>query len=290
MRAACAAGWPRAAQTHQVHPTKLGRPDTRDAAEESTVPKDQRLNRMMLAALLLAGGAWSATARADWTGKGEGGLVLSRGNTDSTSVNAKIDATETNGDWKNLMFAGVLYGNNSVFTTAQRIEARYEIDRKLSDGFYAFAAARGDKDAFEGFDYQATVSVGAGYQFINSDATKLSGTLGVGYRRLRPQELTKDADGRVTDRINGDATGNAVVTGGLNFEHQATKTTKLVDKFLFEAGSSNTLLGNDFAVQVTMSDRLALSVGYGVRYNTDPAAGTKKLDQLTTANIVYTIK
>ncbi len=240
--------------------------------------------------MLLAGSAWSAAARADWSGKGEGGLVLSRGNSDSTSVNAKIDATETNGDWKHVMLAAALYGNNATFTTAERLEAGYEIDRKITERLYGFAAAHGDKDAFEGFDYQATVSAGTGYKFIDNDSTKLSGTLGAGYRRLRPQQLVKDTDGRVIDRINGDATGSAVVTGGLSFEHQATKTTKLVDKFLFESGSSNTLLGNEFAVQVSMSDRLALSVGYGVRYNTDPATGTKKLDQLTTANVVYTIK
>ena len=39
-----------------------------------------------------------------------------------------------------------------------------------------------------------------------------------------------------------------------------------------------------------MSDRLALSVGYGVRYNSDPALGTKKIDTLTTVNVVYNIK
>ena len=33
-----------------------------------------------------------------------------------------------------------------------------------------------------------------------------------------------------------------------------------------------------------------LSVGYGIRHNSDPPAGAKKTDQLTTLNLVYNIK
>jgi putative salt-induced outer membrane protein len=39
-----------------------------------------------------------------------------------------------------------------------------------------------------------------------------------------------------------------------------------------------------------MTDTLALSFGYGIRYNTDPSPGSKRTDQLTTVNVVYNIK
>ena len=39
-----------------------------------------------------------------------------------------------------------------------------------------------------------------------------------------------------------------------------------------------------------MNEVLALSAGYGIHHNTKPAAGTKKLDQLTTLNLVYNFK
>jgi putative salt-induced outer membrane protein len=237
-------------------------------------------------ACLLAG----APALADWTGKGEGGLLLARGNADSTSVNAKLDVADQVNDWKHILFLAGLYGRNASFATAQRIEGRYELDRKISDRLFGFVALHGERDLFSGFDYQATLSAGVGYKFIDTPATKLSGTLGVGYRRLRPEELIKDPSGEVIGRIKGDATGNAVGTAGLDFMHQVTTTTKLLDKLLVESGSSNTSVANDFGVQVSMTDRLALAFGYGVRYNTDPAPGTKRLDQLTTVNIVYNIK
>ncbi len=47
---------------------------------------------------------------------------------------------------------------------------------------------------------------------------------------------------------------------------------------------------DDLALQVKMTEVLALAVGYGVRYNTDPPAGFKKTDTLTTINLVYELK
>jgi putative salt-induced outer membrane protein len=54
-----------------------------------------------------------------------------------------------------------------------------------------------------------------------------------------------------------------------------------------QSGGQNTAIANDFAVAVNMTQALALSIGYGVRYNSNPPAGTKSTDQLTTVNIVY---
>jgi putative salt-induced outer membrane protein YdiY len=57
-----------------------------------------------------------------------------------------------------------------------------------------------------------------------------------------------------------------------------------------ESGLRNTWVANDFGVQVSVTDRLARSFGYGVSYNTDPLQGTKKMDQVTTVNMVCNIK
>jgi putative salt-induced outer membrane protein len=251
---------------------------------------DSKARSRAAVAIAVLGGVWTPVALAEWAGKAEGGLVLSRGNSDSTSVNAKLDLARVDGDWKNILnFAG-LYGSNATFATSQRLEGRWELDRKISDRMFGFVGLRGERDLFSGFDYQATASTGLGYKFIDSATTKLSGTLGVGYRRLRPETLIKAPSGQVLNRIKGTATGDAVGTAGLAFEHQVTKTTKLFDKLLIESGSRNTSVANDFGVQVSMTDALALSFGYGIRYNTDPSPGSKRTDQLTTVNIVYNIK
>ena len=231
-----------------------------------------------------------APAHADWAGKGEAGLLLSRGNAEATSGNLKLDVANEHDLWKNAFYVAGLYSRNATFTTAERIEGRYQLDYKLSARLYTFFALRGERDLFSGFAYQVTASAGAGYKFIDEASLKLAGIIGVGYRRMQPEQLVKDSAGQVIQRIPGDVSGNVVGTGGLSFEYQATKTTKIIDKLLVESGSANTSVANDFAVQVSMTDKLALAFGYGVRYNSNPPPGSKTTDQQTTVNVVYNIK
>jgi putative salt-induced outer membrane protein len=244
----------------------------------------------MAMAMAVASLCIGAPAHADWAGKGEGGLLISSGNSDSTSANAKLDVAEEQNGWKNSLHLAGLYGKNASYATAERIEAGYELDDKISDRLYAFSALRGERDLFSGFAYQATLSAGLGYKFIDNNSTKLAGTFGVGYRRLEPEQLIKDPSGDVTARIPGPSTGNAVATAGIELTHNLTTNTKLLEKLLVESGSSDTSVANDFGIQVSMSERLALAFGYGVRYNSNPSPGSKKLDQMTTVNIVYNIK
>jgi putative salt-induced outer membrane protein len=225
-----------------------------------------------------------------WTGQGQAGLVLARGNADTTTANMKLDATDTFGPWKDTAHAAFLYGESSGISTAQRFEAAWRTDYNFGKKAFVFGAVNGENDHFDGFVYQATLSTGLGYNFIDSDTTKLIATLGFGYRRLQSEELLHDnaADSaEVTGRIKGESTSDGVGTGSLDYQQQLTKTTKLTDKLLVQSGGQNTAVANDFAIAVNMTDALALSVGYGVRYNSNPPIGTKSTDQLTTLNVVY---
>ena len=88
----------------------------------------------------------------------------------------------------------------------------------------------------------------------------------------------------------GDRDSDVVFRGTLDYDHELTATTSVLDKFIVEAGSNNTFLQNDLALQVKMTDVLALAVGYSVRHNTDPPVGFEKTDTLTTINLVYELK
>lgn len=222
-----------------------------------------------------------------WTGKGEAGAVLARGNADTTTADVKFDGTDSFGNWKETAHLAFLYGQSTGFSTAQRLEGAWQTDYNFSKKTFVFGGIAGEDDRFDGFAYQVTLSTGIGQKLIDSDTTKLTVTAGFGYRRLQIETLDKDPDGRVIDRVKGPSTSDGVGTAGLDYQQQLTKTTKLVDRLAIQSGAQNTAVANDFSVQVSMTNTLALSVGYGVRYNSDPAPGTKPTDQLTTVNLVY---
>jgi putative salt-induced outer membrane protein len=222
-----------------------------------------------------------------WIGKGQVGFLNSRGNSDAESINGNIDMWRYDGPWKNEFYLGGLYGKSSGIVSAERWEARGQSNYTVSGNLFAFGGFRYEHDWFDGFQYQASVTAGLGYKFIDTVNTKLSGQVGAGYRRLRPEDIIKNADGVVTERILHDASGEAIGTAGLDFSHVVTKTTTLSNKFLVETGSANTLLHDDIALAVKMTDKLGLSVGYGITDNTHPPGTLKKLDTVTTVNLAF---
>jgi putative salt-induced outer membrane protein len=222
-----------------------------------------------------------------WTGKGQAGFVGSQGNTDAESINAAIDMALVDNQWKHALHFGALYGESSGITAAERWDALWQTNYSLTSDLYTFGALRYEHDDFSGFEYQGSATAGLGYKILNTDATKLSGQVGVGYRKSQPEELTKDAEGAVISRTLEPSTSDAILTAGLDFSQVITSTTNLTNKFLMETGSSDTLYTDALALTIKMSGKLALSVGYSVQDNTNPPAGLKKLDTVETVNLVY---
>lgn len=231
-----------------------------------------------------------SAAHADWLGKAEAGYVMARGNTETNTANARLDLENEKNRWKHSVSMSGLYGRSNDITNAQRSDFFWRSDFARTERFFTFGSLRYEEDRFSGFDYQGTLAAGVGYHFKDTEATKFTGTLGVGYRVLRPEELVRDAFGNVVQRIKGEQSEDLVGNAGIDYEHKLTANTTLTDKLLVEAGSTNTFASNDLAVRVSMTDKLALSVAYTVRHNTKPPAGLEKTDQLTTLNLVYLIK
>ncbi|HEY2145678.1 MAG TPA: DUF481 domain-containing protein [Steroidobacteraceae bacterium] len=222
-----------------------------------------------------------------WIGKGQFGFLSAHGNTDAESLNGKVDLLRYDGAWKNEFSLEGLYGESSGITSAERWETRAQSSYNFSGNMYAFGGLRYEHDLFDGFEYQASVSAGLGYKILDSDSTKLSAQAGVGYRSLRPETIIKDPTGVVLSRTPLDVENDPILTAGVDFLHAFNKSTALTNKFLMEAGSSNVLLHDEIALNVKMSTKLALSVGYGITDNTKPPAPLKQIDTVATVNLVF---
>jgi len=226
-----------------------------------------------------------------WTGTGELGLALARGNARSESVNAKLAFGKEDARWKHDFHASALRSRGEVtgdFDGDGVDEKRYELSanryelgassaHKFDPRNYIVGAARYENDDFSPYDYQAVASLGYGHKFIDSEGTRLSTEIGPGFRRARDSET-----GLVEDGVVG--------RGQLEFKHQLTGNTVLYDTLLVETGSDNTFMQNDLGIAVAMNERFALKAGLQARRNSDVEPGMKKTDTLTTINLVYKIQ
>lgn len=222
-----------------------------------------------MCASFATGAAW-----ADWTGKGQLGGVLARGNTETETINANIDVANELEQWTHKAGASILRTVTDDVTSADRWELRGESDYELTDRSFLFGALRYEDDAFTDFAYQATATAGYGYHFIATDTTKFDGRIGVGVRRT---EL------RVTDETEEDA----ILRGAVDLEHKLTETTLIYERFLVESGSDNTFLQNQLGLEVKINESFALGADYAVRHNTDILPGTERTDQVLSLNLVY---
>jgi len=222
-----------------------------------------------------------------WTGKGQAGFVGTQGNTDSKALNAAIDMALLEGPWKHALHLGGLYSQNAGITSSERWDAGWQSNYTITGDLFGFGGLRYAHDMFSGFQYQASGDVGLGYKVIDDSTTKLSGQVGVGYRKAQPEAITKNAAGVVTARTLLPSSSDAIVTAGVDYSQALTATTSLTDKLLVESGSSDTLITNTIALAVKMSDKLALSLGYTIQDNTKPPPTLKKVDSTETINLVY---
>ena len=276
------------------------------------------MNKTLMAGALLAA-LVSFGAQADdtssnpannggWTGSGEFGFASSYGNSRSENINAKLGLNQENDLWKNNFFLNGLRSKGDVkvvdeqgntvdhlTTTANRYDTGASVGYKLDPRSYIVTAARYEHDDFGANLWQGIVSVGYGYVALKTERTELSFEVGPGYKRYRPADenvpvTVTNPDGTTTttsQKVRQNTVSEAVGRGLINYKYRLTTNTALEDTLLIEAGSDNKYYQNDIGLAVSMTKKMALKLGYQLRYNSDVQPGTQSTDSLVTTNLVY---
>lgn len=237
--------------------------------------------------------AWAQAPAVEpkWTGSGELGLTSASGNTRSQNLNAAVSVGLDDGRWHYAGSAFWLRNRGDVLVdtnldgvaesemrdSANRYGAALSAAYDLTARSYLVGAARYDHDNFASYLWRGVAAAGYGYRWFDDARGRLVTEIGPGFRR------SHDAS---TRRVENEFIGR----GYADFSWRLTDNTKLTDTFLVESGRLNTFVQNDLGLQVAMSDRLALKLGYQVRYNSDVDAGYKKTDTVTMLNLVYAVE
>lgn len=224
---------------------------------------------LALTALIAAG-----PLAAEWSGKGELGLVIARGNSDSETLNSEVGLTYSEERWTNESGISYLRTEESGETTASRIVADNKTDYALTDRRYVLAALRYDRDRFSGFRYQGSAALGYGYRVLEGETHFLKLEAGPGVRFSEERE-------------SGESETELIGRGYAEYRWVISGNTELSNHLLVETGGENTFLENQTALVVAINSRLALKTGFAVRHNTDVAEGRDNTDTLTTMNLVY---
>jgi len=227
------------------------------------------------AMILMCGWLVCPADAAEWSGKGEFGLVIARGNSETETLNLGLQFERKSEKWRNDLRLTALRASDKGQLNAERYTLGYKSGYNFNEDSYLFGALRYDQDEFSSYDYQASLSMGYGRQILNSETHELSAELGPGVRRSEPTAQDEATATNVIGRLSA------------SYAWNISETADLTNDFLVEAGSNNTFAENELALNVAINSRFALKLSGAVRHNTEVDPGVEKTDTLTTANLVY---
>ena len=237
--------------------------------------------------LAIAGTCVAANAIAQdepkpFTMDGEFGLIVTTGNTETSSATAGITAQQELENWSNDYQIEGLYKQETVVqddeeverTSAQKFFASAQGNYKLENPDHRlFVFSSYEDDRFSNFAYQATLAGGWSQKMWETEKTAFEYSVGPGYSWAETQA--------------GVDNDSFIVRGSAAFKWFISDTAKFTQTASTEVGSENTKSRAESALTATISGSLSMKVSLRLDHNSNVAEGVEKLDTETAVTLVY---
>jgi putative salt-induced outer membrane protein len=199
------------------------------------------------------------------------------GNTDNASIGIGADLNYVQGVNGYQLLLSYTFGESDGVTDEESLFYGLEYTRDLSPRLYGFAKVQGSVDEFSSFETDTFASFGAGYRILNDADHQWSIQAGPGYRFAEFNDVT-----------SGDISEAALGIGS-NYAIRLTPTTMLTNDTDVIASESDTVVYNDLAISVSVSETLALRTSLLSEYHTDPEPGFDDTDNSFGISMVYSL-
>lgn len=153
--------------------------------------------------------------------------------------------------------------SETTATTAENYYANLRYDHNITDHLLWFGLAAWDRNVPSGIDSRTIGTAGLSYWWIKEDRTKFRTDLGLGYTKITPVLDTPGYQDSFGTWSFG-ASFEKKFLAASSFTSNLQVTDSLKDSKAYLGVWQN-------ALTVSMSDHLALQVGYNLTYNNSPA-------------------
>ncbi|WP_193395080.1 DUF481 domain-containing protein [Vibrio bivalvicida] len=218
-----------------------------------------------------------------WSSEVEFGYQSHSGNSDSRSLNSRINAEyvkgrhRTNGEWKYYL----LYKDGEEDKRQSTYTA--QSDYKLGPKSYLYGSFKGVDSRYSAYFKDYTLSGGLGYQFANTETFLLEFEFGPGFRYQEPNLDEIDDD----EIIFPDIVQEGIFRGNLNSKWQALDNLTITAAITVVAGRSNTRTDTDLDVTNNITETIALKLAYSRQYHDKVPEGLYKADSMFSVNLLF---
>lgn len=209
-----------------------------------------------------------------WKGEAGVGLIATRGNSDTDSLNGKFLLDYTHQAWKNQFTVTAINSGDDDGRTAERYTAGDKLDYHLSELNYLFGAVDWERDRFGGYRERMSEVLGYGRHLLSGPVHRLDVEIGAGARQTEEQSTGEEHDEAI-GRISG------------QYGWTLSDTSAFAQSLKIESGSSNTYSEAISELKISIVGSLFATLSFSVRHNSDVPVGTDKTDTVTAANLSY---
>lgn len=244
---------------------------------------ENRMNNWLVSGLVISlmSGAAFANEQApqqqkSWSADAELGGTITTGNTETSTIKAKINAVHSIIDWKNQYFADVLYSEDEDGKTASRWKIGAKGNYILDDVSSIFVLADHEQDQFSDYDSVSSFATGYSRRIFRNDTSFLDGDIGPGMKFF--------------DLKQGPSEKTGILHIGLTYQNKlsdtSTFTQSIVSDVAFEAEKSS-LTRSETSITANIVGELAMKIGFIVRHDNYPGLDKEKIDTETTITLLY---
>ncbi len=215
-----------------------------------------------------------------WAGKVQAGASFAAGNSDNLAIGVALNAARTAGDFTHNVKAYFDIAESDADGTGMRIVnqkrwgASYKLDYNFSERTFAYGRFSYEEDEFSGFDYRLFAGAGLGHYLYKSEPFIWKVEGGPGFR-YSPIDDTREIEQEFA--AYGATELDWIIRDGLVFEQDVNTTWT----------QSTTTVQSVTALTTKLLDGLSTSIGFELRYETDPPPGREDTDKIARASLVY---
>ena len=216
---------------------------------------------------------------------GEFGLVVAAGNTNTSTMTAKINSSQELKLWSYQIIGDMLYkrstteidGKDVDATSAQKMFLSTQVDYKLNDpSNRIFVYAEYEDKRFSGFDYQASVAAGWSSRLWRDDISELKYSIGPGYAvsKYEPDKNLPDSQG-------------LIVRAAFEYKHHFSQQATFRQFVSAEAATDATKTKSETSLSTKINGSLAMKLTFIMSHDSSIGEERKELDTETAVTLVY---
>lgn len=207
------------------------------------------------------------------------------GNSDSQTLNGNVELTYTKGRYQTSGEAKYIMAKKNGSEDKRKLSTSLKSKRMIRDGYYFYGNGSYVDDRYGPYYVDSLISAGVGYRLFSYATFQTLIDIGPGFRHQDPNldELSS------TSIVKKEVVNEGILQSSIDIQWKPLTNLTLSAKFNLVAGNSNTTLESNFSATNSITDHIALSIGYNQSYYSWVPDGMKNSDTTTMVNIIYTL-